>query len=262
MRIFVPAASILLAFLLVRCSSTSSGSGGEVSLPPVSDPFDAATVPVNVDCSDPRNCVHLACYHSSACQNTTDPGGCPVGMVRDQRLHVCRQCTAQDCDGTPMFCCGADVCKPSPICAMYTCADIPAMCNGTTSGTCGFRDLDDDDGFGNCDVGLTDPCCTCKVAVGCAQSSITASSLCSFGQQLKNGKCVACTKSDCAAIPCMGMNGCPTNCPPGQFFGGVGCRDCTGGNGTSQASDIPACVNGPGGTMDGGGMPAGDAAGD
>jgi hypothetical protein len=54
--------------------------------------------------------------------------------------------------------------------------------------------------------------------------------------------------------PCMGLNGCATNCQAGWYFDGVKCRDCLS---TSSTSLIPAC-NVDAGTGDDGGGDAGD----
>ena len=103
---------------------------------------------------------------------------------------------------------------------------------GTTSATCGFHDLDGDDAWGDCDEAPADPCCYCKIAVGCADSK------CAFGNKVEGGNCSPCTANDCAHPTCMGLNGCPTNCQAGFYFDGVRCRDCSM---SDQVDNIPAC---------------------
>jgi hypothetical protein len=236
----------------VEAGREASAEGGGDAAPesgPVPDP-------TNVDCTKPQNCYHLQCYDDPNCSSTPDPGNCPVGQVNDLSQpdggpdggQACRPCTADDCDGLSSYCCGADVCKNSVACGMYICAAIDATCTGVTSATCGFHDLDSDDAWGDCDEAPSDLCCFCKVAVGCVDSK------CTPGQYVKNGACAACTANDCMHPPCMGLNGCATNCQAGWYFDGVKCRDCLS---TSSTSLIPAC-NVDAGTGDAGGGDAGD----
>jgi hypothetical protein len=221
----------------VEASNVEAGREGGDAAPEASPPIPD---PTNVDCSNPLNCYHLVCYDDPNCSSTPAPGVCPVGQVNDLTKPdggadggpACRPCTADDCDGLSSFCCGADVCKNAVACGMYVCAAIDATCGGVTSDTCGFQDLDFDDAWGDCDEAPSDPCCYCKIAVGCTDSK------CTPGQYVKNGTCAACTANDCMHPPCMGLNGCPTNCPADQYFDGVKCRDCAS---TSSTDLIPAC---------------------
>ncbi len=231
-------ALVALPMLAASCSSSNTGTKTDAG----ADGGGGFTVvPNNVDCSKKENCYHLVCYDDPNCQDVPDPGNCPVGQVRgiapDGGPGDCRACTADDCDGLPGFCCGADVCKNTVECGLYICANIEAQCMATTSGTCGFHDLDGDDAFGDCDEAPSDPCCYCKIAVGCTDSK------CGVGNWVNNGACAPCTANDCVHPTCMGLNGCPTNCPAAQYFDGVRCRDCASSN---QADVIPACK------MDGG----------
>lgn len=234
------AAAAGLVFVAASCKSTSSTTPtADGSTPPGIDGGGSSgfvPVPSNVDCSKIENCYHLACYDDPNCQALPDPGNCPVGQVKeinpDGGEGACRACTEADCDGLPGFCCGADVCKNHVECGLYVCANIDATCNNTTSGTCGFHDLDGDDAFGDCDEAPSDPCCYCKIAVGCTDSK------CGPGNWVKNGTCTPCTANDCVHPTCMGLNGCATNCPADQYFDGVRCRDCAS---SDQKDVIPAC---------------------
>ena len=241
MRTHVAAALVSVASFCVlaaipSCKSSSTTTPAEGGVP--SNGFDAGliTAPTNVDCTKKENCYHLFCYDAPECADTPDPGTCPVGQVKeilaDGGEGACRACTEADCDGLPSFCCGADVCKGHTECNMYICKDIDATCMGTTSATCGFHDLDGDDAWGDCDEAPADPCCYCKIAVGCADSK------CPSGNKVENGNCSPCTANDCAHPTCMGLNGCPTNCQTGFYYDGVRCRDCSM---SDQAENIPAC---------------------
>ena len=204
---------------------------------PGSDAADApdskpTPIPTSVDCSKPENCYHLACWDDPACADTPPPGGCAQGEVKDITSGACRACTAADCDGAASFCCGTAVCAGSVECNLYVCKDIEASCAGVTSDTCGYHDLDDDDAWGDCDEAPSDPCCWCKIAVGCPDSP------CAYGNYIDHGACTPCSASTCDRLSCMGLNGCPTNCGPGSYFDGVKCHDCY----TSSSEDIiPAC---------------------
>lgn len=239
----------VFAVLAVACSSSTqtnsqpADSGvivttdakSEVS-PDVSvgDTPDTAKTPVprTVDCSKTENCYHLACWDDPNCSSVADPGACKQGQVKDVVSGACRDCTAADCDGLPSFCCGTAACAGSVECDLYICKDIEASCAGTTSATCGFHDLDADDAWGDCDEAPGDPCCWCKIAVGCADSP------CGYGSWVEHGACKPCSATTCDHISCMGLNGCPTNCPGGQYFDGVSCHDC---NTSSSEELIPAC---------------------
>ena len=227
--------AVLLA--IPSCKSSSTADMGGVDASPA---YDAAggpkPVPTNIDCTKKENCYHLQCYEAPECADTPDPGACPIGQVKeiiaDGGAGACRACTEADCDGLPSFCCGAEVCKNHVECDMYICKDIEATCMGKTGTTCGFHDLDSDDAWGDCDEAPADPCCYCKIAVGCADSK------CAFGNFVANGNCQACSAQDCGHPTCMGLNGCPTNCQAGFYFDGVRCRDCTM---SDQSANIPAC---------------------
>ena len=210
-------------------AGTNAGGAGGMALVPI---------PTNVDCSKPANCYHLACWDDPQCSSTPDPGGCAVGQVKDIGTTACRACTADDCDGLAGFCCGADVCKTNVACFQYLCKDIEAQCAGVTSATCGFHDLDGDDAYGDCDEAPSDPCCYCKIAVGCGDSP------CTPGQLVKNGACASCGPGDCQHPSCRGLNGCGTGCDLGFYFDGVKCRDCSQ---SGNADYIPACTMGAGG---------------
>ena len=187
-------------------------------------------------CPNPNDCNNPACCLSPICAangSACDPGGCGVGQIRDPVAHVCRDCQAADCNLVPALCCAAPVCKGATWCSAYLCGGIDGSCGGKTSG-CNQGDLDADDSFGDCDEAFNDPCCPCKVAVGCGFGS---TSLCGYGQVVKNNACAACTAGDCKLPPCMGLNGCPTNCPPGQFFNGAACEMCF----PFLSMNIPAC---------------------
>ena len=230
-----------LALASTVALSWACGSGDE-KLPTVK-PHTATDVPVvgddagipnptDVDCSDPKNCYHLICWDDPACSQVTTPGGCKVGEVKELGTGQCRACTKDDCDGLPSYCCGAAVCQGYLECTMFICREIAAACKGTTSETCGFHDLDGDDAWGDCDEAPSDPCCFCHVAVGCGDSE------CGGGEYvLPSGKCGQCTATTCSHPTCMGLHGCPTNCPKGEYFDGVRCRDCTG----LASAVVPAC---------------------
>jgi hypothetical protein len=230
-----------LFYVAVGCTTNNSDAGKDASADTSTGDGGLVPAPTSVDCSKKENCYHLVCYDDPNCQDVQNPGGCPIGMVAEINQPdggtadggiACRACTADDCDGLPGYCCGADVCKHSVECGMFVCANIAATCNGVTSDTCGFHDLDGDDAWGDCDEAPADPCCYCKVAIGCVDSK------CTPGNYVKDGTCVTCTASDCIHPPCMGLNGCPTNCPAGNYFDGVRCRDCA----VSSSTDfIPAC---------------------
>jgi hypothetical protein len=186
-------------------------------------------------CDNPNDCANPACCLSPVCQAagaTCMPGGCDPGRIMDPLLQTCRDCTAADCQLVPTLCCGAAVCQNAPWCSAYRCTGIDASCGGKTS-SCNPGDLDQDDSFGDCDEAVADPCCPCKVAVGCFGGPNT----CAYGQAVKNNQCANCGPGDCALPPCMGLNGCPTNCPPGQFFNGAWCEACL----PFFSSQIPAC---------------------
>jgi hypothetical protein len=205
-------------------SSDSGADGGDAA---------AVVMPTNIDCTKVENCYHLVCYDAPACTDVANPGGCAVGQVKDISGGACRACTAEDCDGLPGFCCGSDVCKNTVACGMFICKDIEASCSGVTSDTCGFHDWDDDDAWGDCDEAPSDPCCYCKVAVGCIDST------CGVGHYVSNGSCASCSGSTCEHPSCMGLNGCSTNCPSGQYYDGVRCRSCAD---SSSQEYIPACI--------------------
>ncbi len=236
-------ACLTLTFVVVatpscKSSSKSTAVDGGGAGPGLDSGFDSGliTAPTNVDCTKIENCYHLACYDAPECSSTPDPGACPVGQVKelvaDGGEGACRACTEADCDGLPSYCCGADVCKNHVECGMYICKDIEATCAGKTGTTCGFHDLDGDDAFGDCDEAPSDPCCFCKIAVGCADSK------CPSGNKVEGGNCSPCTANDCSRPTCMGLNGCPTNCQAGFYFDGVRCRDCSM---SDQAANIAAC---------------------
>jgi len=239
-RIFAIGAALVVVTAIGCTTSNNTTADGGTGL---------VVAPQNVDCTKVENCYHLACWDDPACGEVQSPGNCPIGMVTDLTKEAgadggvaCRACTEDDCDGLAGYCCGADVCKNHVECGMFVCKDIEASCNGITSETCGFHDLDGDDAWGDCDEAPSDPCCYCKVAVGCTDSK------CGFGQFVKNGACATCTAGDCLHPPCMGLNGCATNCPLDdaggkQYFDGVRCRSC---DSSSSVDLIPACnPNGP-----------------
>ena len=187
-------------------------------------------------CPDPSDCGNPACCFSPICAQqgaACNPGGCPVGQVLDPAAHICRACDVSDCSLVPALCCAAWACVGTTWCSAYICGDIGASCNGVTS-SCNQGDLDEDDSFGDCDEAFDDPCCPCKVAVGCGFGS---TSICGYGEVVKNNQCAVCTPGDCSLPPCMGLNGCPTNCPPNQFFNGAWCEACF----PFLSGNIPAC---------------------
>jgi hypothetical protein len=232
-------AALVLTLVLVAtpsCKAATTSTSAEGGTPTTGTDSGVITAPTNIDCTKKENCYHLVCYDAPECADTPDPGACPVGQVKeivsDGGDGTCRACTEADCDGLPGFCCGADVCKNHVECNLYICKNIEATCMGTTGTTCGFHDLDGDDAFGDCDEAPTDPCCFCKIAVGCADS------LCPKGNKVVAGACSPCTANDCAHPTCMGLNGCATNCQADFYFDGVRCRDCAS---SGQAVNIPAC---------------------
>ncbi|GAC1365150.1 MAG: hypothetical protein NVSMB47_16550 [Polyangiales bacterium] len=199
-------------------------------------------IPTKVDCTVKTNCYHLACWDDPSCVDVPSPGGCAQGSVKDISSGACRACTVDDCDGLTNYCCGTDVCVNSVACNNYRCKDIEASCAGVTAESCGFHDLDGDDAWGDCDEAPRDPCCWCKVAVGCADSA------CKVGDYVDHGDCRACTGATCDRLSCMGLHGCATGCPGGQYFDGVRCRDCQS---SSSAEMIPACALPDGGVWSG-----------
>jgi hypothetical protein len=209
---------------------SSGGTGGETT-------SSSVTPYPYVDCTKPENCYHVVCWNDpkANCGSVPAPGNCPVGQVTDITSGMCRECTADDCDGLASFCCGSPVCANSAACGLYLCKDIDAQCSGVTSATCGFQDLDSDDAWGDCDEAPSDPCCYCKIALGCIDS------VCKPGNYVHAGACTPCTANDCDQISCKGLNGCATGCPPTQYFDGVRCRDCAS---TDSADVIPACNGG------------------
>lgn len=220
---------------------------------------DKKKIPTDVDCSKVENCLHLKCWNDKTCQALTEkfpPGGCKPGQVKDPKSLECRDCTSADCDGVPGFCCVSSACSDSIACGMYLCRELGSQCGGVTGATCGYHDLDGDDAWGDCDEAPNDPCCVCKIAVGCSDSP------CKRGQFVSGNGCKECGPDDCDQLPCMGYRGCPTNCPPGKYFDGVTCRPCEGPEGSEMNALIPACDfsakdAGAGATSD-----AGDDAGD
>ena len=209
-------------------------------------------IPTKVDCGKVENCYHLACWLEPACQVTDlrPPGGCKPGQVKDIKSQACRDCTSDDCDGLPSFCCASSACSDSVACGLYICKEIGSDCSGVTSQTCGYHDLDEDDAWGDCDEAPSDPCCLCKIGIGCVDSP------CKLGQYVRKGACDACSKDTCEQLPCMGLNGCATNCPTGQYFDGVTCRRCET---TQAAMAIPACQADDGGILSSTGDDAGAA---
>lgn len=195
-------------------------------------PDTLTPIPKKVDCSKQENCYHLACWDDPACSAVGDPGGCKQGQVKDIKAGVCRDCTADDCDGASSFCCGTAACSGSVACQLYICNDIAASCAGVTAATCGYHDLDSDDAWGDCDEAPSDPCCWCKIAVGCGDSK------CKYGEYVDKGECKPCSATSCDRLSCMGLNGCATNCPAGAYFDGVACHDCYS---SSSEDVIPAC---------------------
>ena len=212
-------------------SSAATDAGQDSSAATDTGEAGLTPIPTKVDCTKPENCYHLACWDDPACATTPDPGGCKQGQVKDLKGGACRDCTADDCDGLSGFCCGTPACAASISCQLYICKDIDATCAAKTSATCGFHDLDGDDAWGDCDEAPSDPCCWCKIAVGCSDS------LCGFGNYVQRGACAPCSASSCDRLSCMGLNGCPTNCPAGAYFDGVTCRACYD---SSSESLIPA----------------------
>ena len=187
--------------------------------------------PTMIDCTQRANCNHAACRDNPVC-NAWVPGGCPMGQVHDAVTNECRACTSNDCDGLPSFCCSTPSCANAAACGLYVCAPIARHCGGLTSSECGIYDIDEDDAWGDCDEAVHDDCCTCHVALGCSDSP------CMRGSYVRNNDCATCTATDCDEVSCMGLNGCPTNCPPASFFDGAHCRDC---NTSGNTEFIPAC---------------------
>lgn len=189
------------------------------------------------DCSKPECCETLTCLKSGVLGLSCQLGGCAPGKLMDPISHQCRDCTAADCQEVPDLCCGAPACQGAKWCTAYLCGPIDPLCNNSTS-SCNHGDLDGDDSFGDCDEAKADPCCPCKVAVGCCFGGNT----CAYGQFVKNNQCADCTAADCSAPSCMGLNGCPTNCPAGQYFNGAWCAPCpTPAPGFCTPMLIPAC---------------------
>jgi hypothetical protein len=233
------AVCILLASAACGGPSSTGGHGGAPCA--TSGSGGAGNYP-NVDCGQVENCYHIACWDDpkGVCGSIPDPGGCPMGQVHDIMTNACRACTADDCDGLASFCCGTPACTGNVACGLYICKEIDASCAAVTSASCGFHDLDGDDAWGDCDEAPSDPCCWCKIAVGCSDSP------CGVGMYVNNNACAPCTSQTCGHIACMGLNGCDSHCPPTQYFDGFKCRDCSS---SDSAALIPACN---GGTTDAG----------